>query len=463
MSHFDPTWESLAQHPTPDWFRDAKFGIFIHWGVYAVPAMFDEWYPRRMYQQDSAIWEYHRETYGEDFGYKDFIPLFTADHFNPIDWVRLFRASGARYIVPVAEHHDGFAMYDSAVTRWKSTTMGPRRDVIGELAQAVRDASLIFGLSSHRAEHWWFMNGGTAYDCDVRDPAYADFYGPAQPSPEIRTPEWDSADWQPRPDESFLEDWLARTTELIDQYQPQLIYFDWWIQQRAFQPYVQRFAAHYFNHVEEAVINDKLGAFSPGVAVLDVERGQLSEIRSEPWQTCTSVSRNSWGYISHHVYKEPREIIHDLIDTVSKNGNMLLNVGPQPDGTIPAEEQIMLRTIGQWLALNGEAIYGTRPWKQFGAGPTLKPAGAFTDLEATPYTNADWRFTTKGQGVYAICLGKPDPVAYIPALRDERIDSIQLLGVDAPVPWTQGDDGLHLQIPAETPGDFAWVFKVVLR
>ena len=467
MTHYEPQWESSRQHRTPDWFRDAKFGIFIHWGVYSVPAMFDEWYPRRMYQEGSAIWDHHRETYGENFGYKDFIPLFTGEHFNPMEWVQLFSASGAQYVVPVAEHHDGFALYDSSRTRWKSTTMGPRRDVIGELASAVRGAGLVFGLSSHRAEHWWFMNGGMAYDSDVCDPAYADFYGPAMSSPEAGTPEWDRPDWQPRPDAPFLEDWLMRTTELIDRYQPQLIYFDWWIHQLAFKPYLRRLAAHYFNRAEEwqrgVLVTDKLGAFAPGVAVLDVERGQLAEIRSEPWQTCTSVSRNSWGYISHHVYKEPVEIICDLIDIVSKNGCLLLNVGPKPDGTIPAEEQEILREIGQWLSLNGEAIYGTRPWKQFGEGPTLKPRGAFTDREATLFTNADWRFTTNGNVVYAICLGEPGSVAHIHALHDEHIAAIHLLGVDAPLNWTQDADGVHIQVPVDKPGKFAWTFEIALK
>jgi alpha-L-fucosidase len=211
------------------------------------------------------------------------------------------------------------------------------------------------------------------------------------------------------------------------------------------------------------LITDKLGAFAPGVAVLDVERGQLAEVRPEPWQTCTSVSRNSWGYISHHVYKEPGEIIYDLIDTVSKNGCLLLNVGPKPDGTIPAEEQAILREIGQWLAINGAAIYGTRPWKTFGEGPTLKPQGAFTDLEATPFTNADWRFTTGGDAVYAICLGEPDATADIRSLNAEPIEAIHLLGAAAPLPWTQDADGVHIQLPADRPGKFAWTFKIVLR
>lgn len=467
MFHFEPKWESLQQYRVPAWFRDAKFGIFIHWGVYSVPAMFDEWYPRRMYLKGSAIWEHHRETYGPDFGYKDFIPLFTGEHFDPIEWAQLFREAGAQYVVPVAEHHDGFALYDCSYTRWKATTMGPRRDVIGELARAVRQAGLVFGLSSHRAEHWWFMNGGLTYASDVRDPAYADFYGPAMPSPEQGTPEWDAPDWQPRPDAAFLEDWLARTTELVDKYQPQLLYFDWWIYQLAFKPYAQRFAAHYFNRAGEwradVVINDKLGAFAEGVAVRDVERGQLAGIQAEPWQTCTSVSRNSWGYINHPVYKEPDEIIHDLIDSVSKNGCLLLNVGPKPDGTIPAEEQAILREIGRWLAVNGEAIYGTRPWRIYGEGPTLKPAGAFTDLKATPYTAADLRFTTKGQTLYAICLGQPGPVVDIRSLRAEHVEAVQLLGVESALTWMQAEDGLHIQVPAEQPGKYAWTFKIELN
>ena len=349
MTTYEPNWQSLHQYHVPDWFRDAKFGIFIHWGIYSIPAMFDEWYPRRMYQKDTVIHEYHRETYGENFGYKDFIPQFKAENFDPAEWAKLFCEAGAGYVVPVAEHHDGFPMYSTKLTRWNAGAMGPKRDIIGELGEAVRMAGLTFGLSSHRAEHWWFMNGGREFPSDVQDSEYADFYGPAMPSPEAGTPAWDSNDWTPRPDASFLDDWLARCFELVDRFTPSLVYFDWWIDQLAFKPYLQEFAAYYYNRVPDGVINYKQDAFEKGTAVFDIERGFMDRISPEPFQTCTSVSKNSWGYINHHVYKEPAAIIHHLVDIVSKNGCMLLNVGPKPDGTIPDEEQEILREIGRWI------------------------------------------------------------------------------------------------------------------
>ncbi len=233
---FDKTWESLLGYEIPEWYQDAKFGIFIHWGVYAVPAFGNEWYPRNMYLQGSPEFAHHVSTYGpqKDFGYKDFIPLFTADKFDPDQWAALFRRAGTQFVVPVAEHHDGFAMYDCAYSNWSAAKMGPKRDLIGELADAVRRQWLVFGLSSHRAEHWWFFNGGMAFDSDVQDARYADLYGPAQ------------SESLP-PNEAFLDDWLARTCELVDKYQPQLVWFDWWIEQPIFQPYLQRFAAYYYN------------------------------------------------------------------------------------------------------------------------------------------------------------------------------------------------------------------------
>src|SRR5689334_20943035 len=214
---FAPAWESLRSYTVPQWYRDAKFGIFVHWGAYAVPAFGNEWYPRNMYQQDHEEYRHHRATYGPQttFGYKDFVPLFTGERFDATNWARLFKEAGARYVVPVAEHHDGFAMYDCSFSDWTAVKMGPRRDVIGELAQAVRQAGMVFGLSSHRAEHWWFFDGGRQFPSDVQDPRWTDLYGPAQPK-------------DTQPDAAFLADWLARTQELVDRYQPQLVYFDWW-------------------------------------------------------------------------------------------------------------------------------------------------------------------------------------------------------------------------------------------
>ncbi|MCC7207543.1 MAG: alpha-L-fucosidase [Anaerolineae bacterium] len=470
--HFEATWQSLSNYPAAQWFRDGKLGIFIHWGVYSVPAFADEWYPRRMYVQGTREFEHHVKTYGPhaQFGYKDFIPMFRAERFDPAAWAKLFREAGARYVVPVAEHHDGFAMYDSALSDWTAAKMGPRRDVIGELAAAVRQQGLVFGLSSHRAEHWWFFDGGTTFDSDVCDPRFAGLYGPAhRASPLNDTPEWESLDWQPRPDGKFLEDWLARCSELVDKYQPQMVYFDWWIQQTVFEPYRQRFAAYYYNRARDwdtgrqgVAISYKHRAFPESAAVFDVERGQLTDIRARPWQTCTSVSNSSWGYIAHHDYKSARSILHDLIDIVSKNGSLLLNIGPRPDGTIPDAEQAILREIGRWLAVNGEAIYGTRPWRTFGEGPTEVLGGGFTDTKRAAFTARDIRFTYKDDTLYAIALGEPKGDVHIRSLCAGAVNvgEVRQLGADGPITWRQDADGLRLTPAPVAPGAHAVAFAM---
>ncbi len=464
MAKFEATWASLQQYEVPEWYMDAKFGIFIHWGVYAVPAFGNEWYPRNMYIQGSKEFEHHVATYGPHvtFGYKDFIPMFKAESYDPEAWAELFKASGAKFIVPVAEHHDGFAMYETALSDWCAANMGPKRDLIGDLAAAVRAQGLIFGLSSHRAEHWWFMNGGMQFDSDVQDPAYADFYGPAQPPSE----EWKSKDWQPRPHAKFLDDWLARICELVDKYQPKLVWFDWWIEQTVFKPYLQKFAAYYYNQADVwgqgVAINYKHDAYPEGTAVYDIERGQLKDIHPRFWQTDTSVSKNSWGYIANHDYKTAGDIIGDLVDIVSKNGALLLNIGPRPDGTIPEPEVALLREIGRWLAVNGEAIYGTRPWLRFGEGPTEVAEGYFTDTKRTAYTFADVRFTTKGETLYAICLGWPEDAWYVQSLGTDAatVANVTLLGSDAALVWHQDAGGLTVQPPADQPCAHAYTLKI---
>lgn len=395
---FAATWESLKGYTVPAWYEDGKFGIFIHWGLYSVPAFDNEWYPRNMYLKDSATYKHHLDTYGlqTTFGYKDFLPLFKAQHFDPDAWAILFQQAGAKYVVPVAEHHDGFAIYDCSFTRWNAVKMGPKRDVLGELAAATRRQGLTFGLSYHRAEHWWFLNGGKDIPSDVQDMHYADFYGPAQIDPEHHPP-----------DTAFLDDWMARLGELVEQYQPQLVYFDCWIEQPGFQPYLSRFAAYYYNRAaagnQGVVINYKQDkckdrhAFAEGSAVYDIERGQLSEILPRFWQSDTSILRNSWCHMASPDYKTVPELIRDLVDIVSKNGALLLNIGPRADGTIPEKDAEMLRSIGRWLAVNGEAIYASRPWKVFGEGPTQVVSGSFTDAKKPDFTSQDIRFTTRGE------------------------------------------------------------------
>jgi len=473
QTRFEPTWESLTQYRVPDWYQDGKFGIFIHWGVYSVPAFANEWYPRNMYFQGTREFEHHIKTYGPHarFGYKDFIPQLTAANFDADQWAQLFKEAGARFVVPVAEHHDGFAMYDCSFSDWTAVKMGPKRDIVGELAAATRQQGMVFGLSSHRAEHWWFFDGGRQFESDVQDPAYESFYGPARPAASVShsTDAWRSRDWQPRPDAKFLEDWLARTCELVDKYQPQLIWFDWWIEQLIFQTYLQRFAAYYYNRGAEwglgVAINHKHEAFPEGAAVYDIERGQLKGINPRFWQNDTSVSKNSWGYIHDHDYKKASDIIGDLVDVVSKNGALLLNVGPRPDGTIPQPEGEILRSIGRWLAVNGEAIYNTRPWKVHGEGPTEVSEGSFTDTERSSFTGSDFRFTANGNLLYATALAWPGEEAIIKSLRKGSplqtgaITEISMLGAGR-LEWSQDDDGLHIKTPEQKPCEDAFSFKI---
>ena len=468
---FRPDWESLQKYEVPEWYKDAKFGIFIHWGVYSVPAFGNEWYPRNMYVPGSPEYQHHIATYGtqDKFGYKDFIPMFKAEQFDAAAWADLFKKAGAKYVVPVAEHHDGFAMYDSGLSDWTAAKMGPHRDVIGQLAKAVRADGLHFGVSSHRVEHNFFLGVGRAIPSDVNDPQYAAFYGPAH--------NWLSNKWGTPLDGDFTyvssawaNDWLARAAEIVDKYHPDIVYFDWWIGQALIRPNLTRFAAFYYNsslkygdHV--GVINYKDYAMQEHSAVLDVERGQLAELRPLYWQTDTSVSNKSWGYINDDTFKSPEFIVHQLIDIVSKNGNLLLNIGPKSDGTIPEQVQQVLLGVGGWLDVNGEAIYGTRPWRIYGEGPTKAAAGAFHDTDVTNYTSDDFRFTTKGGALYVIGLSWPGNGEAVvrslaSAVGGERVKGVSLLGSDAKVQFDQQGDGLHVKLPGQPPSKYAYVLRV---
>ena len=457
---FQASWESLENYTVPQWYLDAKFGIFIHWGVYSVPAYHNEWYPRDMYLRDSEVFKHHVATYGPQsrFGYKDFIPQFKAERFDANHWAELFKKAGAKYVVPVAEHHDGFPMYDCSFTDWSAAKMGPKRDIVGELAAAVRQQGLHFCVSSHRAEHWWFFNGGNEFDSDVKDPRYAGLYGPAQPEKAPLTNE-------------YMDDWLARTCEIVEKYAPELIWFDWWIEQPAFKSYIQRFAAFYYNWAAErhqgVAINYKKQAFPEHAAVLDIERGQLDTIRPLFWQTDTSVCKKSWGYIQDHDYKSVDSLVDDLVDIVSKNGTLLLNIGPRPDGTIPEPQEKILREIGQWLSINGEAIYGTRPWKAYGEGPTKVAGGSFNDTKRKTFTGEDLRFTTKSDTLYAIALAWPEKgklmvrsLATSANYTKGKIKEVRLLGSNSPLKWSQNADGLTIEMPAKQPCDYAFAFAV---
>lgn len=456
---FRPEWDSLRNYRVPEWYADAKFGIFIHWGLYSVPAYANEWYTRNLYNPDDDAGKHHRETYGEPtkFGLKDFIPMFRAEKWDPRDWARLFKRAGARFVVPVAEHHDGFALYDTGLSRWNAVRMGPKRDLIGDLSKALKKEGLVFGLSTHRAEHWWFMDYGTKFPSDVTDPAFADFYGPARHDHEV-------------PDEAFLDDWQARTCELITKYDPQVLYFDWWIEQPAFAARRREIAAFYYNRAARArkgvVLNYKNDAFPEGAAVLDIERGTLPGIRPLTWQTCTSVGWKSWGYLEKEDYKDAGVLLRDFIDIVSKNGVLLLNIGPRPDGTIPDEAVARLTEFGDWLGVNGEAIYGTRPWLDYGEGPNRAQGGMFTEGKVT-YGEGDVRYTRKGNAVYAISMAVPTrPVTLNlfgrKAQPDLEVESIELLGSGEKIEWKREDARLVIQAPRKAPCRHAVAFKLAL-
>jgi alpha-L-fucosidase len=471
---FRPDWESLKNFHVPEWYKDAKFGIFIHWGVYSVPAFGSEWYPRLMYIPGTPENKHEIATYGplDRFGYKDFIPMFKAQKFDPQAWARLFKEAGAKYVVPVFEHHDGFQMYDSALSDWTAAKMGPHRDIEGELAKAVRAEGLHLGASSHRVEHNFFLGVGRAVRSDVNDPRNASFYGPAH--------NWLEAPWgtplnndYTYVSQAWTRDWLARSAEIVEKYHPDLVYFDWWIGQPSVRADLARFAAFYYNTSTKnggpiGVINYKDYAMEQHSAVLDVERGQLANIRPQTWQTDTSVSNKSWGYIENDTFKSPEFIIQLLADVVSKNGNLLLNIGPKSDGTIPDQVQQILLEIGRWLKANGDAIYGTRPWRIYGEGPTQAAAGAFHDTETKPYTPQDFRFTSKGDVLYAIELVPPSgeeaviqSLAAVPG--QQSVQLVTLLGSSEAVSFDQRADGLHLKLSAPATGKLPYAYRIEFK
>ncbi len=472
---FRADWQSLSQSQVPEWYKDAKFGVFIHWGVYSVPAFGSEWYPRLMYMQGSPENLHEVATYGPltKFGYKDFIPMFKAEHYDPEAWAKLFKAAGFKYVVPVFEHHDGFTMYDSGLSDWTAVKMGPHRDLVGDLAKAIRAEGLHLGASSHRVEHDWFMEGGRREESDVNDPKYAAFYGPAHQQRAGAGGDAGLLDNFTYVSQEWVNDWLARDAEIVEKYHPDIMYFDWWIGQPDVRRNLAKFAAFYYNEslAEKrpvGVINYKTVAMEQGSGVLDIERGQLPGIRKLYWQTDTSISNKSWGYIENDTFKTPEFVVHQLVDIVSKNGNLLINIGPRSDGTIPDEVQHVLLDIGAWLNVNGEAIYGTRPWRVYGEGPTEVEAGQFHDTDTKPYTAEDFRFTTKGDTLYAIELGWPTTGevtvhSLASQVGAEKVRSVTLLGSSATIGFTQEADGLHLQLPVEPAGKMAYAFKVEFK
>jgi len=455
---YEPTWESLKKYEAPSWYEDAKFGIFIHWGPYAVAGFDSEWYPHNMYVKGSESYEHHRKKWGnhKEFGYKDFIPLFGAEKFDADEWVELFEKAGAKYVVPVACHHDGFAMYDSSHTKWNSVNMGPKRDIVGELAKTCRAKGMKFGASTHYAMNWDYYAHDETFD--TVEPADAGLYNDAHPV------------GQP-PSKKFIEHWYARTVEIVDKYEPAILWFDFGFFRPAFEPYRRKIAAYYYNKGLEwgqgVVLNYKDNIYPFGTAVLDLERTRLEGIYPMVWQTDTSVSLDSWSYIEKDRFKSVDSLIDDLVDIVSKNGVLLLNIGPKADGTIPRPAQERLLTIGEWLKVNGEAIYGTRPWHTYGEGAETTEQVEFGWGEKAEYDLDDIRFTTKGNVLYAICLGWPKRILKIRSLGTDaqphlKIESINMVGSDEKIRFKRKREFLVIKRPDEKASDYAHAFKIKL-
>lgn len=471
---YEANWESIKKHyKDPEWFNQQKFGIFIHWGAYSVPAYGSEWYPRNMYmdtavytaqlkhQRDGAhpVHKHHLKNWGnpKDFGYKDFIPMFKAEKFNPENWISLFKKAGARYVVPVADHHDGFAMYKSNTTRWNSYEMGPKRDVLGELMAEGRKQGLIMGASSHFAFNWSFYNKKDHFD--TTDPAFADLY--SSKGKDLREPV----------SEAFKKRWWLRTKDLIDNYQPDILWFDFMLDTPDFREYRPKLAAYYYNKGlewgKEVVLQDKNfyeEAFPVGTVIYDLERGKLPGIRKLPWQTDTSIGKNSWSHVTNWKSRTTNSLIDDLIDIVSKNGNLLLNVGPKSDGTIPEDQAKILLEMGDWLAVNGDAIYDTKYWRTFGEGPTEVKKGHHSEGKNKAFTGQDIRFTQKEGKLFAILMEWPEngSVTIESVKASDNVKEVKMLGNDAKLKWKQTDKGLFVEMPANKTGDFAYTLELSL-
>ncbi len=472
---YQPNWESIKKHyKDPAWFNNQKFGIFIHWGVYSVPAFGSEWYPRRMYMDTATFtaqlnpqkpgpndaYIHHKETWGDQktFGYKDFVPMFKGEKFNAVEWIDLFKKSGARYVVPVADHHDGFAMYKSNTTRWNSVDMGPKRDILGELFKEGRSKGLIMGASSHYAFNWSFYNKKDHFD--TTDPEYADLYSPK------------GKDLTEPVSEEFKKKWWDRTVDLIDNYQPDILWFDFYLDIPDYKDMRPKIAAYYYNKGiewgKEVVLQDKNfdhDAFPEGTVIYDLERGKLPGIRKLPWQTDTSIGKNSWSHVSNWESKTANQLIDDLVDIVSKNGNLLLNIGPKADGTIPDDQKDILLEIGDWLSINGTAIYDTKYWKVFGEGPTEVSKGHHSEGDNKEFTGQDIRFTQKDGKLYAIMMAWPENnKVNIKSVKkaEDLVTKVKMLGSDAEIKWSQDASGLTVEMPTKKPCDHAFVLEITL-
>ena len=509
---FQPTWESLKQYQCPEWFRNAKFGIWAHWGPQCEPEDGD-WYARFMYIEGSDQNKFHVGHYGPPsrFGFKDVIHEWKAENWNPEKLMALYQRAGAQYFFALANHHDNFDNWNSRYQPWNSVNVGPKKDLIGGWARAARDKGLRFGVSVHAAHAWtWYEPSqgadktgpfaGVPYDgkltkadgqgqwWDGLDPQdlYAQNHARSRDSnnPQTSSSQWNWGNGASLPDQAYCDKFYNRTVDLINKYHPDLIYFDdtalplWPVSDAGL-----KIAAHFYNSnmkwhdgTNEAVLFGKiLEAEQRRCLVWDIERGQADEIEPQPWQTDTCLG--NWHYdrglYDRNGYKNARTVIQTLADVVSKNGNLLLSIPVRGDGTIDDREIKVVEGIAAWMDVNQESIFGTRPWKVFGEGPASGGAAlsaqGFNEGKGEPFTAQDVRFTSKGDTLYAIALGWPTNGVQIKSLGksakrlDQPIRKIVLLGSREKIKWQQTDAALVIRQPKNQPGDIAIVFKISLR
>jgi alpha-L-fucosidase len=508
---FQPTWDSLKQYQVPDWFRNAKFGIWAHWGPQCAPEQSD-WYARNMYVQGHPQNKYQVEHYGppSQAGFKEVIHAWKAEKFDPEKLVALYKRTGAQYFMALGNHHDNFDLWDSAYQPWNAVKVGPQKDLIAGWAKAAKNQGLPFGVSLHAAHAWsWYEVAqgsdktgplaGVPYDgkltkadgkgkwWDGLDPQ--DLYEQRHtPSPNFDKPgsihdRWDWNNGVSQPDQAYCDKFYNRTADLIKKYQPDLIYFDddalplWPVSDAGL-----KIAADFYNSntkyhngkLEAVILGKQLNDKERKCIVWDIERGTSDRIEPLPWQTDTCIG--NWHYdrsvYDKNRYKSASRVIRMLCDIVSKNGNLLLNIPVRGDGTIDDKEEVVLKGIADWMDVNKESIFDTRPWKVFGEGPSAEapPAkvGNFNEGKGKPFTGEDVRFTTKDGVLYMIALGVPKKDLQIKSLGtaakllDHPIGNIALLGSHEKVQWSQAADALTVKVPEKMPNDKAIVFKISL-
>jgi len=476
---YHPTWESLNAYGVPDWFSDSKFGIYAHWGLYSVPGFGNEWYGKWMYDPSHDIHKQHVEKFGSPsiFGYKDFIPKFTAEHYDPDAWADLFKQSGARYAGFSLAHHDGFGLWDSDVYRWNVGKMGPKRDLYGELATALRQRDIRLVAPFHIIRGFnWFLAGWNQWDqtfnqeaieqgisekWDLFDPEFSDFYWIQQNSKF----------------EDFFKQWQLKVREVIDKYQPDMMWFDGGkFREDGYESTALEILAHYLNQSvswgKRVTVLNKLPIsmiynFHPDFGVINFEAGRDRPAKFDrPWNDDMKIGDPSWGWVENQVYATGHTVLSKLIDCVSRGGTLMLSLSPKADGTIPEGQQRALREVGEWLQNNGEAIYNTIAWDVYGEGDEEKlidRTGKHTRWMFDKCTADDRRYTQSkdGQTIYAITLGIPEKSVIFEALGQVAIQSVSLVGSDQPVNWRQTDAGLIIDLDGSVfNSDLAVAWKI---